>query len=244
MKVIPNYLAVNHTKGRGGRKPDVIVIHVMEGSMSGTLSWFRNPRAKVSAHYGVSLLGNVVQYVKDEDAAWANGKMVRPTAAIVLERSAENPNDYTLSIEFEGTGTEPLTPLQKEAGVDLIRALAAEHGIPLDRRHVIGHREIRADKACPGRIDVDELVELAADTEAVMAGTLTAEVIPPNLERIIVPTPEHIDEAIRVSSVFTKENVRDGLALFEVILRGVQKGNVKHIAPKILADAISMWLDR
>lgn len=67
---------------------------------------------------------------------------------------------------------------------------------------------------------------------------------PPNLERIIVPTPEHIDEAVRVSSRWDADTVRDGIALVEVILRGMQRGNVKSMAPKILADVLSEWLTR
>lgn len=67
---------------------------------------------------------------------------------------------------------------------------------------------------------------------------------PPNLERIIVPTPAHIDEAVRVSTRWDADKVRDGIALVEVLLRGMQRGNVKHVAPALIANVLSEWLNR
>ena len=151
----------NFKNGRGGVKPDVIVVHIMEGSMSGTDAWFKNPASDVSAHYGVSKTGNVVQWVDDEDTAQHAGIVDKPSAAIVKERPGKNPNSYTLGIECEGKATEtPPLPLLT-ALAELVRVLAERHEIPLTRRHVIGHREIRAGKTCPCKIDVDTVVKMA-----------------------------------------------------------------------------------
>lgn len=155
-------LKVNHAHGRRGYKPDVIVIHIQEGTMQGTESWFSNPESGVSAHYGVSKTGEVVQWVQDGDTAWHAGTVRSPTAEIVIERLPLGPNRYSLGIECEGTARAEPTPALMDALVGLVKQLATVHGIPLDRRHVIGHREIRADKACPGKIDVDEVVRRAA----------------------------------------------------------------------------------
>jgi N-acetyl-anhydromuramyl-L-alanine amidase AmpD len=63
-----------HVTRTGGRKIDLIVIHTMEMDEKGTSAencaqWFRNPMAKVSAHYCVDN-DTVVQCVRDEDVAW------------------------------------------------------------------------------------------------------------------------------------------------------------------------------
>lgn len=151
----------NWRPGRAGGVVDVIVVHIMEGTLSGTDQWFRNPASGVSAHYGVGRDGRVVQWVQDGDTAFHAGKKVRPSAAIVLERATENPNNYSIGIECEGrAGDEPPSDLLA-ALADLVATVADRHRIPVDRRHVVGHREIRADKGCPGRIDVDAVVRLA-----------------------------------------------------------------------------------
>lgn len=177
MNIEARPLTLNFTHGRGGVKPDVIVVHIMEGTMTGTDSWFRSPESKVSAHYGVSRTGEVVRWLDDEDTGWHAGKVHKPTAAIVKEREGKSPNAYSIGIENEGKATDEPTEAQLAALAELVKELAAKHSIPLTRRHIIGHREIRSDKTCPGKIDVDDVVQRALaiaqaparDTETVAA---------------------------------------------------------------------------
>ncbi len=42
----------------------------------------------------------------------------------------------------------------------LVADICKRYGIPLDRKHVLGHNEVTAT-ACPGGLDVDEVVRLA-----------------------------------------------------------------------------------
>ena len=58
----------------GGRKIDLIVIHTMEMDEKGDTAehcalWFKNPAAKVSAHYCVDA-DSIVQCVRDRDIGW------------------------------------------------------------------------------------------------------------------------------------------------------------------------------
>ena len=58
----------------GGRKIDLIVIHTMEMDEKGDTAehcalWFKNPAAKVSAHYCVDA-DSIVQCVRDQDIGW------------------------------------------------------------------------------------------------------------------------------------------------------------------------------
>ena len=77
----------NFTVGRGGVTPTNVVVHTCEGSYSGTISWFNNSTAEVSAHYVIrSSDGQITQMVLEKDKAWH-----------VL-----NHNGYTIGIEHEG----------------------------------------------------------------------------------------------------------------------------------------------
>ena len=63
-----------HVTKTGGRQIDLIVIHTMEMDEKGETAehcaqWFRNPAAKVSAHYCVDA-DSIVKCVRDQDIAW------------------------------------------------------------------------------------------------------------------------------------------------------------------------------
>lgn len=164
--------AGNWRKGRrlpAGMTVDVVVEHVTEGTAASARSWFNDPASDASTHYMVTRAGDVEQFVDEDDTAFGNGKIVRPTAAIVLERPGMNPNAYSISIEHEGTGRDELAPEQREATIELQADIARRRGIPINRRHFLRHNEIRADKACPGGIDVDRLVRAIAAASGVAA---------------------------------------------------------------------------
>ncbi|TCC02900.1 N-acetylmuramoyl-L-alanine amidase [Kribbella soli] len=115
-----------------------IVIHVTQGSYAGTISWFKNPSAQVSAHYVVrSSDGEVTQMVAEKDTAWH----VR----------TENP--YTIGIEHEGFVDEPswFTDAMYRSSAALTRNIADRRGIPKDRAHIKGHSEMpNNDHTDPG----------------------------------------------------------------------------------------------
>jgi len=63
-----------HVTKTGGRRIDLIVIHTMETDEKGDTAercalWFRNPAARVSAHYCVDA-NSIVQCVRDQDVGW------------------------------------------------------------------------------------------------------------------------------------------------------------------------------
>lgn len=158
-------LSPNFGKGRQGYKPELIVIHIMSGSLSGTDSWFATTKSQVSSHYGVGNKGEIHQYVEEENTAWANGRVDRPTAKL-LKRDI-NPNLYTLSIEHEGQDLSKAPESLLKASAELIRYLCTKYSIPLDREHIIGHYEIFAQKPqCPAsdKTVINKLIEIAKDT--------------------------------------------------------------------------------
>jgi N-acetylmuramoyl-L-alanine amidase len=165
MKIIKDLITVNNfTKGRKGWEPDRIGIHVTEGSESATESWFDNEASDVSSHYIVSKIGEIRQEVLEEDSAWTQGRVFNPTAKVIREREHVNPNYYFISIEHEGDGNSDLTDAQRIASAELIADIISRWPkIKLDREHIIGHREIYAKKTCPGKIDIDKLIQVAGN---------------------------------------------------------------------------------
>ena len=151
--------SVNKTKGRNGYQPQAIVIHVMEGTLTGTDAWFNNPKAKVSAHYGIGSTGSVHQYVAEMDTAWHAGRKSKPLWKAILPRL--NPNLYTVGIEHEGTENSVWNETMINTSAQLIADISRRWGISLDRDHVVGHREIYSLKKCPGSVNLDFLVERA-----------------------------------------------------------------------------------
>src|SRR5882757_5873164 len=124
---------VNFRPGRPfGSKAEAIVIHCMDGTLAGTDAWFRDPAARVSAHYGVGVDGRIHQYVSEDDTAFHAGIVVNPTAAMVLSRPSVNPNFYTIGIEHEGKAGDAWTAQQGAASAALVGDIAARRGIPLD----------------------------------------------------------------------------------------------------------------
>lgn len=182
MIIIKDFLTVNYQKGRKGAfPPDCIVIHVTEGGAASVRAWFKNPAAQVSSHYMVTRSGEIVQFVREEDTAWCNGRVNKPTAQVVKDRVGSNPNWWTISIEHEGTGRHDLTDAQRASSLWLMRDIQKRyHRITFDRQHILAHREIFSLKTCPGAIDVDRLVrELnQPDFSDVTAGSSTSDETP------------------------------------------------------------------
>ncbi|MBX6387150.1 MAG: N-acetylmuramoyl-L-alanine amidase [Microbispora sp.] len=110
---------------------DRVVIHVTEGSYAGTISWFQNSAAQVSAHYVVkSSNGDITQMVREKDIAWHAGNW--------------SYNTRSIGIEHEGYVSDAswFTDAMYRASAALTRAICDKYGIPKDRAHIIGHNEV------------------------------------------------------------------------------------------------------
>ncbi|GII88989.1 hypothetical protein Ssi03_69790 [Sphaerisporangium siamense] len=110
---------------------DRVVIHITQGSYAGTISWFQNPSAQVSAHYVVrSSDGAVTQMVRDKDVAWHAGNW--------------DYNTRSIGIEHEGYVTDAswYTDAMYRGSAALTRYICDKYGIPKDRAHIVGHSEV------------------------------------------------------------------------------------------------------
>ena len=139
------------------------MLHTTAGTYTGTAGWFARTESGVSAHYLVGLDGRVARFVREADTARHAGRVRDPTTAL----ATGDPNRHTIGIEFEDGGDPEGVERPDEQyrqGARLLRCVAARWGIPLDREHVVGHREVFAAKACPGNLDVDRVIEEARRT--------------------------------------------------------------------------------
>jgi N-acetylmuramoyl-L-alanine amidase len=151
----------HYEAGRRGHRPRGVVVHTTVGTFAAAVAWFGDAASGVSAHYLVGLDGAVMRFVEERDTARHAGRVSNPTAALY---DGENPNLYTVGVEFEDGGDPhgvERTEIQYTTGAELLRAIAARWGFPLDRDHVIGHRELTDLKSCPGNLDIARLLRAA-----------------------------------------------------------------------------------
>ena len=92
-----------------------LVLHIQEGSESGTDAWFHNPASKVSAHFGNPKTGPLDQWVEVGTVAWAE----------------VDGNTNWISVENEGNSGDTLTASQVENAAQLLAWLHTGFGVPL-----------------------------------------------------------------------------------------------------------------
>ena len=148
----PNY------SSRRGAVVDKVVIHITDGSpsLSGCVERFQKAETKASPHFVVGRDGTVVQLVELDRAAWHASGWNRESVGI--EHIARTPGELKgwakLSRETrrklveseadaEATTDPGLMPTEAQlaASVTLVRWLCEKLGLPMDRRHVVGHYE-------------------------------------------------------------------------------------------------------
>jgi N-acetyl-anhydromuramyl-L-alanine amidase AmpD len=107
----------------------LIVIHETDGSFTSAMNWFRNPWSEVSAHYVIRAWdGGIMQFVAESDTAWH----ARPW------------NKGSIGIEHEFYPRMGIwhTDAQYRSSAALVCAITRRYGIPADRDHIVGHREL------------------------------------------------------------------------------------------------------
>jgi hypothetical protein len=130
---------------RGAAQINFIVVHTAQGSYSGTLGWFQDPRAKVSVHYVVGKRGEVAQCLHNADIAYHAGNWWY--------------NKHSIGIELEGYASQRKTDREYRASAKLAAYLVRRFDIPSDGQHIIPHRRIVATR-CPGKFEFDRYLRL------------------------------------------------------------------------------------
>ena len=149
-----------------------LVLHVEQGSESGTNSWFHNPTAQASSHFGNPKSGPLDEWVDTKDKAWAE--------------AAGNPRWY--SVEHEGSAPEVPTDNQIKNDAHLYAWLLEHHGVPMQttndiNRPGLGWHGMGGDlwgghPLCPGSGIKDARPEILTLALSIVHGTVDQQ--PPN----------------------------------------------------------------
>jgi N-acetylmuramoyl-L-alanine amidase len=144
---------------------DTVVLHATAGSLSGTLAWFANPNAGVSAHYVVAKNGDVYQMVEEKRRA-------RHAGASSFQ-GREDFNDFSVGIEIvnQNDGQDPYPAEQFEAMVELVAYLVDKYDI--QREWIVTHAEISTvGKTDPRNFPVHELILRVYELDATVPDNL------------------------------------------------------------------------
>lgn len=126
--------AFNYDRGRRGARVQFVVIHYTVISYDLTLRAFRSPASRVSSHYVVRGDGHIAQMVSEDDNAWHAGNAWYNFRSVGIE------------LELNDRTNPAFTAEQYYAAAGLACGIAARHGVPLDRAHIVGHNEIPGSK--------------------------------------------------------------------------------------------------
>lgn len=139
----------NENKG-GMRGHKGLVLHIEQGSEAGTDSWFHNPKAQASAHFGCAKDGTLTQWVDTDDTAWA-------------EMAG---NHWWVSVENEGYSGQPLTQAQEETLAKLFAWVHKTYNVPLQvtadpdgtglGHHSMGGADWGGHAQCPGNPIIEQ----------------------------------------------------------------------------------------
>ena len=116
----------------GGLDIRYITLHTTDETYDGTLDLFNDPTYAAGANYLVrSEDGQVTQMIPDQDIAWdsANRSFYQHSIGIEQEAWATHGASWFSEDLYRSTA-------------QLVRYLAAEYHIPLDRAHILGHDNI------------------------------------------------------------------------------------------------------
>ena len=144
-----------------GRGVDMFIVHhAATTSESAVLNMMSTGSRQVSANYvvnGKSIIG----VVPEEFRAWTSGSAQFDGRAITVETV----NDRVGQTDMSWTISED----SYQSLAKLIADSSTRYGFPLDRDHVVGHRELYSrwgvgySTACPSGINLDRLVEMAKE---------------------------------------------------------------------------------
>ncbi|MEZ0112361.1 hypothetical protein ABH920_006380 [Catenulispora sp. EB89] len=154
-----------------------LVLHIQEGTESGTDAWFHNPASQVSAHFGNPKSGPLDQWVDTDDRAWAE----------------VDGNPEWISVENEGNSGDVLTASQLENAAQLFAWIHTTYGVPLQPSdstvpgltgHGLGGQAWGGHLDCPGQPILDQRPQIIARAAQIAGGAPTPKPPTPN-----PPTP-------------------------------------------------------
>jgi N-acetylmuramoyl-L-alanine amidase len=129
--------AANREPRRGGRKPDMLLLHYTGmRSAAGAVDWLTRPDSKVSCHYAVDEHGLITQMVPESLRAWHAG--------VSHWAGEDDINSCSIGIEIHNPGHHidywEFSPAQMAAVEALCADIVRRNGIRPGR--VLGHSDV------------------------------------------------------------------------------------------------------
>jgi hypothetical protein len=144
---------VHPNKGREGANPEVIVLHVQEGT--NYLPGFFKSSGDDSTMWCMQD-GTLIRMEQDSDSAWTNGFMSEPLdhsnphIQSLVNRGVTNSNNYSLTIEHQGFASGQFTSAAIEATAKMCAYWMSKYGWTDVDTRIVGHAAIGQHKGCPG----------------------------------------------------------------------------------------------
>jgi N-acetyl-anhydromuramyl-L-alanine amidase AmpD len=140
---------------------DRVVVHVTQGSFDSAVRVFQDPGHQAAAHYIVRKDGHVTQMIRELDVAYHAGN--------------REYNERSVGIEHEGfvDRASSFTDAMYASSARLTAGICGRYGIPVDRRHIIGHVEVPGtDHTDPGpHWDWDRYIRLVRQASSAKSAT-------------------------------------------------------------------------
>ena len=134
---------------RGGRNPELVIIHTCEGSYAGCVSWLRNSASGGSAHYVVNESGSEIsQLVEESSRAWHVSARYRSNlnGGRLTHLNGISINTLSIGIEHGGRASQSSWPQgQIDSSVALVRDITERNNIPRDRYHIVAHGQLQPE---------------------------------------------------------------------------------------------------
>lgn len=149
----------NYTAGRGGHKIDHITLHIMAGFLAGTDSTFANPAMQTSAHYGIGRNGEIHQYVRENDTAWADGNALSNQTGISIEHEGGIPQAQCTRQCMDASARLCAEIARRMGWKKLVHN--GEHGNVYLHREVYGSTHTTCPDLAPNGLDVRYVIDKA-----------------------------------------------------------------------------------
>lgn len=178
VRLIPGHAG----RGRGGVKPQLMVMHVQEGT-NDLYSEFLNrpPGQEADCTMWSKQDGTLDRFLYDSDTPWTNGNvsepdMSNPIIAGLVNSGVKNTNAYSYTIEHQGFASKGFSDLQIEATSNMVAYWCGLNGWTPSRDNVVGHYQVGAHKQCPGpKFPFDKVISRAKE---ILGGTGPAPALP------------------------------------------------------------------
>lgn len=153
----------NQSSSRNGRSIDMVILHhSATTNAEQVLRMMETGSRTVSANYVLGNDGHIYGVVPEEKRAWTSGSPSDGGKGADFDRRAITFECANLSVNGWTISEATYASLGK-----LIADFHRRYGVPLDRDHIVGHRELYTRwgasyaTACPGGMDLDKVVRLA-----------------------------------------------------------------------------------